>query len=381
MTTGSSIATLRAEEAVLCLAARTVVSSDARAALGDRLTAGIDWDRLWRLGHRHEVLPLVTTTLTGLAHPDGPWALPADWVAAAQRRRIATLLQNRGMLDALRDALAAFEADGVEAMPVKGLVLAGRLYDDLGLRPAGDIDVLVREAQLPAARATLARLGYRQEARPSYEERHHPFHDAPYYRRGPDGETCLELHWGLAAPAQFTLDIDGLWARSQRLEVFDVPVRVLSDIDTMIHLAIHRTRSPLRLRWIADIAELLRRLPDADAAALLASAHEAGARTAVAVAIDLSARLLEAPVPSDLAAGLAMAPGKRWVLERTCGIPAMFPTTDAADDRQQPHLTYRVFEQDGAGRIARSLVATAARKGDKWRDRRAVPVGGSPATE
>lgn len=364
------LADLRPEEAVLCLAARTVVDPAAAAALEARLTGGLDWERLWRLSHRHEVVPLVTTTLTGLARPDGPWAVPADWVAAAGRRRIATLLKNRAMLGALRDLLSALEVAGVEAMPVKGLVLAGRLYGDLGLRPAGDIDLLVRREQLPAARSVLAELGYRQSVRPSYEERHHAFHDAPYFRTDANGEICVELHWGLAAPAQFRLDIAGAWERSQRVEVFEMPVRVLSDVDTLVHLAVHRTRSALRMRWIVDIAELVQLMPAADWPLALDTARAAGARTALAVALDLSDRLLDAPVPDDVRAHLTISPLKRSLLERTCGVAAMFPAVDRPDDDAQPHLTYRVFEQDGAGRIARSLAATAVRKADKWRDRR-----------
>jgi hypothetical protein len=48
----------------------------------------------------------------------------------------------------------------------------------------------------------------------------------------------------------------------------------------------------------------------------------------------------------------------------------MFAPTGLEDDRQQPHLTYRIFEEDGVARIARSLVDAIVRKGDKWRDRR-----------
>ena len=48
----------------------------------------------------------------------------------------------------------------------------------------------------------------------------------------------------------------------------------------------------------------------------------------------------------------------------------MFAQSAADDDRQQPHLTYRIFEEDGVAQIGRSLVDALVRKGDKWRDRR-----------
>jgi hypothetical protein len=48
----------------------------------------------------------------------------------------------------------------------------------------------------------------------------------------------------------------------------------------------------------------------------------------------------------------------------------MFAPSALSDDRQQPHLTYRIFEEDGPLRIGRSLVDVLVRRADKWRDRR-----------
>ena len=241
------------EEEALCLAARVAPAEAAQARLAALLDAGIDWDRLWRLGHVHEVLPLLVTSITAL---DGPARMPERWSADAQRRRSATLLQNRSLLGELLATLDAMGAVGVEAIPVKGLVLTEMLYGNLALRPAGDIDVLVRPEDLPAARDALRGLGYAQEAVPAYEERHHPFHDPPYYREGPFRQTAIELHHGLAAPRQFRMDAASLWERSVTTELFGRPIRVLGPEDTLLHLAIHRARAPLRLRWIVDIAEL-----------------------------------------------------------------------------------------------------------------------------
>lgn len=356
------------EEEVLCLAARVTPDEAVQARLSALLDAGVDWDRLWRLGHLHEVLPLLVTTITALG---GPAGMPERWSADAQRRRSATLLQNRSLLGELMTTLDAMAAAGVEVIPVKGLVLTEMLYGNLALRPAGDIDVLVRPEDLPAARDALRGLGYAQAARPAYEERHHPFHDAPYFRPGPFRDTALELHHGLAAPRQFRMDAASLWERSVSAELFGRPLRILGPEDTLLHLAVHRARAPLRLRWIVDIAELMRRAnADLDIGFLLAQARAIGARTTLSMTLELSDRLLDAPVPPELAEGLAITRTKHWLLERTCGVTAMFAPSGTDDDRQQPHLTYRIFEEDGVLRIGRSLVDALARKGDKWRDRR-----------
>ena len=356
------------EEEALCLAARVAPDEAAQARLRAILGGDVDWDHLWRLGHVHEVLPLLVTTITALGGSIHP---PEAWSSDAQRRRSATLLQNRSLLGELLATLDAMSAAGVEAIPVKGLVLTEMLYGNLALRPAGDIDVLVRADDLPAAREALRGRGYEQEAVPAYEERHHPFHDAPYYRPGPFRHTALELHHGLSAPRQFKMDAASLWERSVTTELFGRTLRVLGPEDTLLHLAVHRARAPLRLRWLVDIAELMRRSgPELDIAFLLGQARAIGARTTLSMTLELSERLLGAPVPPALTQGLEIGRTKHWLLERTCGIRAMFAPTGLEDDRQQPHLTYRIFEEDGVARIARSLVDAVVRKGDKWRDRR-----------
>jgi hypothetical protein len=357
-----------AEAEAMCLAARVAPDAAATERLAAILADGIDWDRLWRLGHLHEVLPMLATSIGALGRAVD---IPEAWTADAQRRRSATLLQNRSLLAELLAALDALGAAGVEAIPVKGLVLSEMLYGNLALRPAGDIDVLVRPDDLPAARVALQGLGYAQSASAPYEERHHPFHDAPYYRPGTFRDTALELHHGLAAPRQFRMDAASLWERSVTTELFGRQVRVLGPEDTLLHLAVHRARAPLRLRWIVDIAELLRRSgSELDTGFVLAQARAIGARTTLSMTLELADRLLDAPVPPALSTGLGIGRTKQWLLERTCGVQAMFAPSALSDDRQQPHLTYRIFEEDGPLRIGRSLVDVLVRRFDKWRDRR-----------
>src|SRR5690348_17256474 len=98
------------EQHILCLAARTRLDAGAEARLLDLLNGELDWEELWAQGHLHDVLPLVTTTLRGLA---GRIAVPDGWMARAQRRFYATLLHNTTLADELVRVCAGLSATGI----------------------------------------------------------------------------------------------------------------------------------------------------------------------------------------------------------------------------------------------------------------------------
>jgi hypothetical protein len=151
-------------------------------------------------------------------------------------------------------------------------------------------------------------------------------------------------------------------------------------------LAIHRSRSALRLRFVCDVAELLRRhRATLDWEYLLAQTQVAGARTTMFYTLALAADLLEAPVPDGFLARLHISRMKRRLLDHTCGAAALFRPVEPDDLSQQSHLILRIFEQDGAGHILQALGASLARTARKnmYSYRRARRPGGSgdPAPE
>jgi hypothetical protein len=371
------------EQRILCLAARTALEPIVERQLIELLRGPINWERLWAQGHLHEVLPLLTVTLRRLA-AQAP--IPVPWMERAQRRYYATMLRNTTLADELLRVLVTLRQAGVAALPVKGLVLAETLYGSLALRPLGDLDILVRPADLPRARAALGELGFVQADEPGYENAFHPYHDPPYYRRALGGSICLELHWGLWASHFFQLESDMLWRRAVPAQIHGATVSILSPEDTLLHLAIHRSRSALRLRFVCDVAELLRRYRSTlDWEYLMAQTQAAGARTTMFYTLALAADLLEAPVPDGLLARLHVSRVKRRLLEQTCGTTALFRAADPEDLSQQPHLILRIFEQDGASHIlqalGKSLIRTARKNIYSYRRARRVTSSGDPAPE
>lgn len=359
------------EQRVLCLAARTRLDGDDARRLRALFASGLDWEHLWDEALSHDVLPLVGATLCRL---DGA-AVPAGWAARAERQLYGTLLRNTALADDLRAASEALREAGIESLAVKGVVLAEAVYGNLALRPAADIDVLVRRADLQGARAVLHSLGFWHRSEPLGDEWAHGHHDEPYFRRTAHREVCLELHWALWPSDRFRSDA-GVWERARPVELGGSTLRTLSREDTLLHLAIHRTRSPLRLRSLCDVAELLRRDGvELDWDAVHERATAIGARTAVYCVLTLSERLLGAPVPPAVTARVGVGSLKRRILEPACGAAALFRPRPSREIGRQLRTGLRAFEHDGVRTITRSLGERAARKRERERRARRSPTG------
>jgi hypothetical protein len=132
---------------------------------------------------------------------------------------------------AIKKALTLLSTAGIEAVLVKGWAVA-RLYPEPGLRPYGDIDLVVRPEQYSSAAAAIsAAIAAAEIDKKFYIDLHRGFQD-------------LDDH-----------SYDELYSRSTIANLDDVDVRVLSAEDQLRvlsrHLWHHNAFRPL---WLCDIA-------------------------------------------------------------------------------------------------------------------------------
>jgi hypothetical protein len=152
---------------------------------------------------------------------------------------------------------------------LRGPALAELLYRDPSLRPFTDLDLLVREADLPRALHLLARLGYRHlESGRSLSHELTWRHAASFTPGRPD-ELPIDLHWGLVdypgiAPTT-AVHHSELWDRAARVETSGGAYLGLCPEDLLIYLALHWTihHALAGLGWQLDLALLIRRQGDA----------------------------------------------------------------------------------------------------------------------
>ncbi len=120
----------------------------------DVLTASrpVDWDHLLELAEGHGLLPVLHHEYSvGGAFAEMSPEPPASFRLALRQRALQRGIRSLHQLRTLLKIVEHFDRAGVLVLPLKGVVFAQEAYGEVGLRPSGDIDLLVApEDRLPA---------------------------------------------------------------------------------------------------------------------------------------------------------------------------------------------------------------------------------------
>lgn len=175
-------------------------------------------------------------------------------IAAAHSLRLAA----RGAT-----AVAALLEAGIAATGFKGLAVVARAHA-LPQRAMGDVDILVGEADLSAAIATLANIGFRLELPGSLHEYTEFIRHAPHFSGNravalvDDNGNSLDLHWGFGVMCGRSLATADVLRRSVASQLFGQSVRRVSRTDGLLLTAHHAMRENFApaatVRNLLDIA-------------------------------------------------------------------------------------------------------------------------------
>jgi hypothetical protein len=146
--------------------------------------------------------------------------------------------------------LEAFAAAAIPVIPLKGPMLAERVYGSIALRESRDLDLLVTRPDIDAGGALLNKLGFTLEPRPN-----------KFHYRWHRGTSLVELHFDVLNQMEFHFDTAGAWKRAKAREFLGQPVRQFAPSDELLYLSLHAVRHGFEcLSQVLDIALALRLL-------------------------------------------------------------------------------------------------------------------------
>ncbi|MBI4705925.1 MAG: nucleotidyltransferase family protein [Deltaproteobacteria bacterium] len=179
-------------------------------------------DAFWSRAHARGVAVSVAAQLGIRAAPVAAWRI--QQTAMALRSRALTVR-----------CLRLCAEMGIAAAPLKGPLLAERLYGDLARRPTSDVDLLVVHRD---ARRLVSRLGREGAAMPAphvhdYYEKHHHHLDVMWCG------VLVEVHFRATSSFGVSTPAEPLLARSTPATADGQPMRVLESSDELVYLATH----------------------------------------------------------------------------------------------------------------------------------------------
>jgi len=244
------------------LCARAEPHPAQQAALIQAAANTADWSQILRSAEPNNLTPLLYHHLASAGV-----RLPTPVKRELMGGYLQYTRSNEIRAAALAELLAELEQQGIRALALKGAALAHTVYPQVGLRPMRDLDILVAPTDLAQARATLVRLGYREEAESSAPPDHH--HLPPLGRLQNGLHISVEIHHRIFPSTRHYRPL-GYAELSASAFVFSLqgrPAYTLSLEDTLWHIYRHAAGPPLlsipfKLIYAADIVSLVEKYAD-----------------------------------------------------------------------------------------------------------------------
>lgn len=249
----------------------------------------MEWQSLLKLASTHGVLLLVHQSLLerGVEIPD-------FFAAAVQEHKDAA----ETLAAKLEGLLKQFAERGIDVLPLKGPVLAERLYGNATMRSSNDLDLLVRREDFQRAELLLTDRGF--VAREAADD---------YHRRFVHDGVPVELHFEVASPRYFPFDLEGVWSRARRAEFRGHPVHIVSTDDLVLFLCLHGLKHGFsRLIWILDVARALEQVPDYGFEELTRRAQRQGLEPWLLIGSEVLREIFPQQLPREIDTVIAKSP-------------------------------------------------------------------------
>lgn len=268
-------------------------------ARADRIKALLlgqpDWEYLMSLAQRHGLRSMMYWQLNATcpeAAAGGYLGRLRDCFYENTRRSLLLTGEMLRTIDLLK-------REGILAVPLKGPVLAESCYGHLGLREAGDIDLLVHKGDVPMAWKLLVGEGYQPlRALPGSQGRVIQNLGKDLHLRDASGGIYLDLKHDLLPG----FDSDHFLNRIEEVTIGGKAVPALCAEDTLLFLCLHGAKHLWeRLLWTCDVSELIRSSEDLDWDAVINRAGRLRCRRILFLGLLLAHDLLGAALPVDVA--------------------------------------------------------------------------------
>jgi hypothetical protein len=301
LTNPSIVETACPEKRLLIYCARVNAQPDFADKIRELASGPRDWEYIFSDAVDNSLIPLLHLHLSAVATDKVP-SVQMDRLKAAALRNTAQCLLLTAELIRVMDALGS---RGIAAVPYKGPVLAVHAYGDIALRQFEDLDIILRQVDLPVAHELMLGLGYRAKF-PWILSADVPSALVPgdYIYIHEVHHAMVELHTERSMrhfPVPPSLEKLGRNLVSVSLSGHEI--ETFAAEDALAILCVHGSKHFWeKLSWIADISEMIRSHPGLEWSRAYQRAESLRAQRMLNVGLALAADLLATALPEEIGA-------------------------------------------------------------------------------
>jgi hypothetical protein len=256
---------LNTYDELLTLCARIQTSASHESQIQTIINRGIDFEKLLQKATWQRLQGLVAAHLSA-SYLENVVPITVKDQCMAIRRQI--LFRNVLLQNETARLLALFHEEHIPIIVLKGAALLDTVYNDISLRPMGDLDVLVHSNDLDRAETLASNAGYWCPVDEATQEKTRKYgQHIPLLVHSEKG-IIFEIHHHIVGPeSPYRGSIDSFWERARATEIGGVPAHMLSPEHMIIHQCIkflldRRYQSAKSLGQLCDIAEIITRYQD-----------------------------------------------------------------------------------------------------------------------
>lgn len=288
------------EMALLLGSVRLGGDESSQPRINGLIDGGVRWDKLLSIAAYHRVLgPLYSNFRV----PELAPRIPSEVMRRLERSYMTEVARNLHLQAQLAQLVERLRIAHVPVVLLKGAALVPAVYEDVGLRPMCDVDVLVARHDVARTCELLRTIGYHDQVRACCRaRRQRPHHHPKPTLVAPDQIMAVDVHSRIGRRD----DIEDVWQRARPVPVSGVEALVPAPEDLVLHLAVHffgdrqRGTAIKALGQLVDISESLRRFAGTfDWELFTDLALRGGVQSAAFFALRAARDLLDAPVPAE----------------------------------------------------------------------------------
>lgn len=289
------------EKQLLSYCARTQITPEIAAGIRKILAGPVDWDYLLWEAEENSITPLLERHLSAVAPGAAPPTAQEQLKKTCRANTVRCLYLTAELINILR----LFQSQNIPVIPYKGPVLAAQAYGDVALREFEDLDIILRQSDIPKAHEIVVSLGYK----PKFDWILSPGAAASlvpgeYNYRDEARRAMVELHTEITL-RHFPVkpDLDAFIRNLTPVKLSDRDVLTFTAEDLLPMLCIHGSKDFWeRLSWIADLNELVQSHPALDWDRVLRFAQPLHAARMLNLGLALAVTVLGLSLPPEVSA-------------------------------------------------------------------------------